>query len=57
MQDKVKFEGTITAVKARIRLIRSFNEVSHAYLGYTLLINGVVDKKEWDNLRIGFYRG
>ena len=36
--DGVRFHGEIVAVKARIRLIRSFDEVSHQYQGYTLLI-------------------
>lgn len=53
MPDKVNFEGTITAVKARIRLIRSFDEVSHAYLGYTLVMDAMTDSKDWKNLRVG----
>lgn len=52
MQQKLKFAGTITAVKARIRLIRSFNEISHAYLGYTLVMDAVVDGKQWNDLRV-----
>jgi len=52
MPNKVKFEGTITAVKARIRLIRSFDEVSHAYLGYTLVMDAVVEGKQWNDLRV-----
>ncbi len=52
MPDKVKFEGKITVVKARIRLIRSFNEVSHAYLGYTLIMNAIVNRKQWNDLRV-----
>ena len=52
MPDKVKFEGTIIAVKARIRLIRSFDIVNHAYLGYTLVMDAIVDGKQWDDLRV-----
>lgn len=52
MTEKLKFEGTITAVKPRIRLIRSFDQVSHAYLGYTLVMDAVVDGKEWKGLRV-----
>jgi len=52
MSNKVKFEGTITAVKARIRLIRSFDEISHAYLGYTLVIDAIVEGKQWNDLRV-----
>ncbi|MFH1226700.1 MAG: hypothetical protein V1701_02200 [Planctomycetota bacterium] len=49
---KVKFQGAITAVKARIRLLRSFDQVSHAYLGYILVMDAVVDGKEWKDLRV-----
>jgi hypothetical protein len=52
MQQKLKFEGSITAVKARIRLIRSFDIVNHAYLGYTLVMNAIVDGKQWNGLRV-----
>jgi hypothetical protein len=52
MPSKNRFEGKITAVKARIRLIRSFDEVSHAYLGYLLVIDGIVDRNECKGLRI-----
>ncbi len=52
MTEKIKFEGAITAVKPRIRLIRSFDEVSHAYLGYTLVMDAVVDGKERKDLRV-----
>lgn len=52
MADKLGFEGTITAVKARIRLLRSFDQVAHAYLGYTLVMDGLVDDKQWKDLRV-----
>lgn len=52
MQEKTKFEGTVTAVKPRIRLIRSFDQVNHAYLGYTLVMDSMVDGKEWKDLRV-----
>ena len=52
MLEKSRFEGTITAVKARIRLLRSFDQVTHVYLGYTLVMDAVVDGREWKNLRI-----
>jgi hypothetical protein len=52
MSNKVKFEGTITAVKARIRLIRSFDEISHAYLGYTLVMDAIVEGKQRNDLRV-----
>jgi hypothetical protein len=47
MINKKTLTGTITAVKPRIRLIRSFNEISHAHLGYTLVMDGIVDGKGW----------
>jgi hypothetical protein len=49
---KVKFQGAVTAVKARIRLLRSFDQISHAYLGYTIVMGAVVDGKEWKDLRV-----
>lgn len=52
MLEKTRFEGTVTAVKPRIRLIRSFDQVSHAYLGYTLIMDVVVDGKECKYLRV-----
>jgi hypothetical protein len=42
--EKVDFTGTIVSVKARIRLIRSFDQVpTHQYQGYTLILDGEVD--------------
>ena len=42
--NKINFTGTIVSVKARIRLIRSFDQVpTHQYQGYTLVLDGVVD--------------
>lgn len=40
--EKVAWAGRIVAVQPRIRLIRSFDELSHDYLGYVLRINGVL---------------
>lgn len=41
--DKIAFTGTIVSVKARIRLIRSFDQVpTHQYQGYTLILDGEV---------------
>jgi hypothetical protein len=36
--DWVAFRGEVLAVKARIRLIRSFDQISHQYQGYTLCL-------------------
>ena len=43
---KVSFQGIIVSVQPRIRLIRSFDERSHNYLGYALVIRGLVDDDE-----------
>jgi hypothetical protein len=34
----VPFRGEVVAVKARIRLLRSFDQISHQYQGYTLVL-------------------
>lgn len=42
--NKIGFSGTIVSVKARIRLIRSFDQVpTHQYQGYTLTLDGEVN--------------
>lgn len=42
--DKIDFTGTIVSVKARIRLIRSFDQIpTHQYQGYMLILDGEVD--------------
>src|SRR5665647_290361 len=43
---KLSFQGIIISVQPRIRLLRSFDERSHNYLGYVLLIRGVIDDVE-----------
>jgi hypothetical protein len=42
---KVAWKGTIVGVQPRIRLMRSYDERSHSYLGYILIINGVVEEE------------
>ncbi len=42
MGDKVDWSGVVTAVQPRIRLTRSFDERTHAYLGFMLRIEGAV---------------
>jgi len=51
-QTKQAFAGTITAVKARIRLWRSFDQISHSYLGYVLVLDGCLDGRPVGELRI-----
>jgi len=45
---KIPFNGIILSVQPRIRLIRSFDERSHNYLGYSLFIRGSIDGTERD---------
>ena len=40
--NKVEWTGRITAVQPRIRLMRSFDERSHSYLGYVLRLEGTI---------------
>jgi hypothetical protein len=40
VSEKVPRSGRVVAVQPRIRLIRSFDERSHSYLGYVLRIDG-----------------
>ncbi|OGH60589.1 MAG: hypothetical protein A3G34_10675 [Candidatus Lindowbacteria bacterium RIFCSPLOWO2_12_FULL_62_27] len=44
--DKLTFAGIILAVQPRIRLIRSFDQSSHAYLGFVLRIRGTLAGQE-----------
>jgi hypothetical protein len=41
-KENMAWSGMVTAVQPRIRLTRSFDQRSHAYLGYLLRIEGVV---------------
>lgn len=41
---KIGFTGIVVSVKARIRLIRSFDQIpTHRYQGYTLILDGTID--------------
>lgn len=40
---KAQWEGLVCSVQPRIRLLRSFDERSHTYLGYVLRVNGLMD--------------
>ena len=46
MQEKVAWQGTLVSVQPRIRLMRSFDQRSHSYLGYVLRIQGMVGDEE-----------
>ena len=43
MIQKLAWQGRIVSVQPRIRLLRSFDERSHSYLGYVLRVDGVID--------------
>ena len=50
---KIDFSGTIVSVKARIRLIRSFDQIpTHQYQGYTLILDGEVDRVPCSRFKI-----
>ena len=40
--DKIECSGRIQAMQPRIRLMRSFDERSHSYLGYVLRVEGTI---------------
>ena len=43
---KISFKGTILSVQPRIKLIRSFDESSHNYVGYSLNVRGFINDDE-----------
>ncbi len=47
--DKLSWHGKVISVQPRIRLIRSFDQRSHAYLGYSLRVLGIIgdDSREF----------
>jgi len=46
MTDKLKWTGRVVSVQPRIRLTRSFDQISHTYLGYCLIIYGTIGDEE-----------
>jgi hypothetical protein len=40
--EKIAWSGRIISVQPRIRLMRSFDERSHSYLGYVLRVEGTI---------------
>jgi hypothetical protein len=47
---KVAWKGTLKSIQPRIRLVRSFDERSHTYLGYVLSLTGEVGGESRDLL-------
>ena len=43
---KISWQGNLISIQPRIRLLRSFDQRSHSYLGYALSIKGVLDNNE-----------
>jgi len=53
---KPSFQGTLISVQPRIRLLRSFDQRSHSYLGYALRINGTTNNQQREFL-VGIGKG
>jgi len=47
---KLTWQGTVIAVQPRIRLIRSFDERTHSYLGYALRLQGQIGDQDGEFL-------
>lgn len=47
---KIEWSGRIQAVQPRIRLMRSFDERSHSYLGYVLRFEGTIDDEPGESI-------
>lgn len=56
MSDKIQWHGLLTSVQPRIRLMRSFDERSHTYLGYALRVYGTVGSENREFL-VGVGKG
>ncbi len=48
--DKVKWSGCIISVQSRIRLMRSFDQRQHSYLGWVLCIDGTCGDEDGEFL-------
>ncbi len=46
MNSKQSWRGQIISIQPRIRLMRSFDERSHSYLGYVLRLRGTIDGEQ-----------
>jgi hypothetical protein len=44
--EKLAWQGRVISVQPRIRLLRSFDERSHSYLGYVVQIDGVIGREK-----------
>jgi hypothetical protein len=48
--DKIAWSGVLVAVQPRVRLMRSFDQRNHSYLGYVLRVRGTVGGEERDTV-------
>jgi len=55
MSNKLDWQGTLLSIQPRIRLMRSFDQRSHSYLGYALRIQGTIADEERE-LSVGIGR-
>lgn len=46
MTEKLHWQGILIAVQPRIRLLRSFDESSHSYIGYVLGVHGTIGDEQ-----------
>lgn len=44
--EKLSWQGNVISIQPRIRLLRSFDQRSHSYLGYVLSVDGVISNEE-----------
>lgn len=44
--EKLSFQGKVASVQSRIWLLRSFDQRSYSYLGYTVWIKGIISDEE-----------
>ncbi len=44
--NKLIFKGTILSIQPRIRMLRSFDQRSHSYLGYAIKLKGYIGETE-----------
>ena len=54
--DKLSWQGKLISVQPRIRLLRSFDQRSHTYLGYVFRVDGVIGNEEREFL-VGIGKG
>lgn len=54
--EKLSWEGILISIQPRVRLLRSFDQRSHSYLGYTLRVGGMISDEEREFL-IGIGKG